>query len=136
MVNCRSVHSCGFLAGIWEIYRPRKQIVQVAAILIVNVLWHFGKNVPQIFIGPKLISLRRFDDAVYQGTCFRSLDGIHEMPIGTTYTEGTDCPLRGKVVDGNFAILQICFQILFLIEAVANCSSCFLHGDGFRLDRF
>lgn len=90
MVNCRSVHSCGFLADIWEICRPRKQIVQVVAILIVNMLWYFGKNVPQIFIGPKLIGLRRFDDAaVYQGTCFRSLDGIHEMPIGTTYTEGT-----------------------------------------------
>ena len=59
-----------------------------------------------------------FHQAVNHRTGFGDLDGVYDMPVGTAHRKGTDRPLRGRVVNGDPAVLQEHLQVFLLVQAV------------------
>ena len=61
-----------------------------------------------------------FHQTVDHGTGLRSVDGIHDVPVGSANGERTDCPLCGRIINGDFTVFQKYPQIIFPIHAVSQ----------------
>ena len=72
----------------------------------------------QIRINLQIICLGSFYKAVDGRTGFGTVDGIHDMPVGSANGERPNGPLCCGVVDGDIPILQEDSQVLLLVYTV------------------
>jgi len=71
-----------------------------------------------VIINVQVVCTRSFSDTVNNCTCLGSADGIDGYPVFAADREIPQCPLRSRIVYGDFAVGQEYLQIFFLIHAV------------------
>ncbi len=82
----------GFPAVLWQIRRPRKQVIQKRKVCVVFVFRYLCQKMLHIVIDFQTICLRSFSDAVDYGAGFRPADGIDQPPV---VLADTKAPQRG-----------------------------------------
>ena len=105
---------CLFAALLRQVLRPGEEVIQEVQTGIVHVLRDLGQQVLQVFVDLQLVRLGGFHQAVNHRTGFGSVNGINDMPVGTSHRKGTDRTLRGSVVNGDPAVHQEHLQRLLV----------------------
>ena len=81
----------------------------------------------------KLIGLSSLGNAVYSGTGISALYGIEEQPVLLPNAKRSYGALRGRIVDGHFAILEKYAKLFLLVDTIVETLSCFALGKAVKV---
>ena len=107
-----------FVAFFRQLLRPGKQILPEVHIGFIHVFRDLRQQLLQVFVDLQLVGLGSLYQAVDDRTGFGTVDGVNDMPVGSTNGKGADGTLRCGIIDGDIPILQEYFQIFLLVHAV------------------
>ena len=72
----------------------------------------------QILVNLQIVGLGSLHQTVDGCAGFGTVDGVNDMPVGSTNGERPDGTLRCGIVDRNIPILQEYFQVFLLVYTV------------------
>ena len=122
-----------FVALLWQLLRPRKQILQEVHIGFINVFRDLRQKMLQVFVDILLVGLGGLYQTVDDRAGFGTVDGVNDMPVGSANGEGADCPFCCRVVDRDIAIFQKYLEVLLLVSAVVQAIPGLLAEDSCRI---
>ena len=85
-----------FPAFLREDFRPGKQVFQEVQAGVVHMLWNLRQQMLQIFVDLQPVRLGRFHQAVDNSTGLSTVDGVNDVPVGSSNGKGTDRTLCCK----------------------------------------
>ena len=118
-----------FAAALGQSFRPGKKILYKAQAGILHVLGNLCQQVNQVLINLQVVGLGGFHQTVDRGTGLCTVDGVKDVPVGSTNSKGPDGSLYRRIINGNFSIFQEYPQIFFLVHTVLQTIFCFLTDD-------
>ena len=74
----------------WQLLRPGKQIFQEVHIGFIHMLRNLRQQVLQIFVDLQVICLGSLHQTIDGRTGFGTMDGINDMPVGSSNGERPD----------------------------------------------
>ena len=84
----RRSYSDLFPAFLREVFRPGKQVFQEVQTGSLHMLRYFCQQMLQIFVDLQPVRLGRFHQAVDNSTGLSTVDGVNDVPVGSSNGKG------------------------------------------------